>query len=88
MASLEQDIREKAREFGFVACGFTRADSVPDAGDHLLRWIEDGRHGAMEWFEARAHHRVAPAALWPDVRSVIALGMSYAPDSDPRERAT
>ena len=37
----------------------------------------------MEWMEARAHHRVAPTALWPEARSVIALGMSYAPASDP-----
>jgi epoxyqueuosine reductase len=37
----------------------------------------------MEWIEARAHQRIAPAALWPDARSAIALGMSYAPDRDP-----
>ncbi|QIL01862.1 tRNA epoxyqueuosine(34) reductase QueG [Sphingomonas sinipercae] len=87
MASLEQEIRDKARELGFVACGFARADAVPEAGANLLRWIEDGRHGSMEWFEARAHHRVAPTALWPEARSVIALGMSYAPDRDPRALA-
>ena len=34
--------------------------------------------------EARAHHRVSPLALWPEARSAIALGMSYAPASDPR----
>jgi len=33
--------------------------------------------------EARAHHRVSPLALWPGARSAIALGMSYAPASDP-----
>jgi epoxyqueuosine reductase QueG len=33
--------------------------------------------------EERAHHRESPAALWPEVRSVIALGMSYAPAVDP-----
>ena len=31
----------------------------------------------------RAHHRRGPQALWPEARSVIALGMSYAPASDP-----
>lgn len=37
----------------------------------------------MIWMEERAHHRVSPAGLWPEVRSVIALGMSYAPGHDP-----
>jgi len=83
MQTLEQEIRDHARELGFVACGFARAGAAPDAGPDLLRWIEDGRHGTMEWFEARAHHRVAPTALWPEAKSVIALGMSYAPDRDP-----
>jgi epoxyqueuosine reductase len=41
----------------------------------------------MEWMESRAHHRVSPNALWPEARSVIALGMSYAPQSDPLELA-
>jgi epoxyqueuosine reductase len=33
--------------------------------------------------EARAHQRVSPLALWPEAKSAIALGMSYAPASDP-----
>jgi epoxyqueuosine reductase len=37
----------------------------------------------MDWMEARAHHRASPLALWPDAKSAIALGMSYAPSSDP-----
>ena len=37
----------------------------------------------MIWMEERAHHRESPAGLWPEVRSVIALGMSYAPALDP-----
>ena len=33
--------------------------------------------------EERAHHRVSPLALWPEAKSAIALGMSYALASDP-----
>ncbi|WP_174292659.1 tRNA epoxyqueuosine(34) reductase QueG, partial [Sphingomonas bacterium] len=47
------------------------------------QWLDEGRHGDMIWMEERAHHRASPAALWPEVRSVIALGMSYAPAADP-----
>jgi epoxyqueuosine reductase len=37
----------------------------------------------MLWMAERAEQRSSPDALWPDVRSVIMLGMSYAPQTDP-----
>ena len=80
---LEEAIRSEARRLGFVACGFTRADSADGAGLELMRWLEAGHHGAMGWMEERAHHRVSPLALWPEAKSAIALGMSYAPATDP-----
>jgi epoxyqueuosine reductase len=81
--SLEEAIRSKARELGFVACGLARANAADAAGLELKRWLEAGHHGTMGWMEARAHHRVSPLALWPDAKSAIALGMSYAPAADP-----
>jgi epoxyqueuosine reductase len=80
---LEEAIRRKAAELGFVACGFARPDGVEDAGFELERWLEAGHHGTMEWMETRAHHRVSPLSLWPEAKSAIALGMSYAPAVDP-----
>jgi len=80
---LEEAIRSEATRLGFAACGFTRADAASDAGIDIKRWIEAGHHGTMGWMEARAHHRVSPLALWPEAKSAIALGMSYAPASDP-----
>jgi epoxyqueuosine reductase len=80
---LEEAIRAKAAELGFVACGFARADAADADGLNLRRWLDAGHHGTMGWMEERAHHRVSPLALWPDARSAIALGMSYAPASDP-----
>jgi epoxyqueuosine reductase len=81
--SLEEAIRTEAERLGFVACGFARADAADGAGLELKRWLEAGHHGTMGWMEARAHHRVSPLALWPEAKSAIALGMSYAPASDP-----
>jgi epoxyqueuosine reductase len=80
---LKEAIRAQAQELGFAACGFASADGHDTHGKGLMRWLGEGRHGTMEWMESRAHHRVAPKALWPDARSVIALGMSYAPNDDP-----
>jgi epoxyqueuosine reductase len=56
---------------------------VPEAKARLERFIADGAHGDMIWLETTAARRVSPDALWPDVRSVVMLGMNYGPDEDP-----
>jgi epoxyqueuosine reductase len=37
----------------------------------------------MHWLAETAERRGSPAVLWPEVRSVVMLGMNYAPESDP-----
>jgi epoxyqueuosine reductase len=37
----------------------------------------------MDWMEARREQRARPQALWPEARSLIMVGMSYAPKEDP-----
>ena len=84
---LEERIKAKAAELGFVVCGIARADAAPRTAERLKRWLADGAHGDMIWMETRAEERGSPAALWGEVRSVIALGMSYAPAEDPLKLA-
>ena len=74
---------QRAEQEGFVACGVAPADAAPESARRLREWLADGRHGTMIWMESRADERARPAALWPDVRSIVALGMSYAPGRDP-----
>jgi len=49
----------------------------------LEAWLADGMEGQMAWMAERLHHRRSPQGLWPEAQSVIALGMSYAPEGDP-----
>ena len=81
--SLHARLAAKATELGFAAFGVTDADAAPQAAERLRQWLAQGLHGDMIWMAERAHRRESPAALWPEVRSVIALGMSYAPARDP-----
>ncbi len=64
---------------------------MPEAKERLERFLAEGAHGDMVWMETTAARRGDPSALWPDVRSVIMLGMNYGPDHDPlailKERA-
>ena len=81
--SLQTRLAVKATELGFAACGVTRADAAPRTAARLHEWLGEGLHGDMIWMAERAHQRESPVALWPEVKSVIALGMSYAPATDP-----
>ena len=76
-------LKEKATELGFSAVGVARADAAPKAAARLREWLESGAHGEMIWMEERAAQRGSPTGLWPEAKSVIALGMSYAPAGDP-----
>src|SRR4051812_3276372 len=82
-ARLRDRLEAKARELGFCAFGVARADAAPQSGERLRRWLEEGAHGDMLWMAETADRRASPQRLWPEVRSVIALGMSYAPATDP-----
>ena len=81
-ASLTKALKDEALRLGFASVGIARADAF-DGRVQLGEWLEGGNHGTMEWMAARADQRGSCQALWPDARSVIALGMSYAPADDP-----
>ncbi len=81
--SLKQDLAAEARRLGFAACGIAAAAEDPLRAARLEGWLEAGMHGEMGWMADRLHHRRSPQGLWDEARSVIALGMSYAPRGDP-----
>ncbi len=81
--NLVNAVKDRAAAEGFAACGIAPATLAPEASARLHAWLSDGRHGDMIWMESRADERSDPQKLWPQVRSVIMLGMSYAPGHDP-----
>jgi epoxyqueuosine reductase len=76
-------IRDRALALGFHAIGFARAELGAEARERLAAFLAAGQHGSMGWMERRADERADPRALWPEARTVIALGLSYAPEGDP-----
>ncbi|MCB1453756.1 MAG: DUF1730 domain-containing protein, partial [Rhizobiaceae bacterium] len=83
-----------ARQAGLDAFGVASPANLPDISAKLTAFLEDGRHGTMGWMEETAERRAHPQTLWPEVRSVILLGMNYGPETDPlatlalKDRAT
>jgi len=76
-------IRDRALSLGFDAIGFCHAELGPEAHQRLTEFLSAGLHGDMGWLAGRAQQRSHPRALWREARSVIVLGVSYAPDDDP-----
>lgn len=82
---LKADIREHAIALGFDAVRVTAPDAIGEAGERLEAFLQAGREGDMTWLRTTADRRRDPAVLWPDARSIVMLGMSYAPEDDPLE---
>ncbi|WBV42139.1 tRNA epoxyqueuosine(34) reductase QueG [Pseudoroseomonas cervicalis] len=78
-------IRDEALRLGFDAVGFAPARLGPEVRARLDAFLAAGMQGEMGWLADRAEQRAHPQALWPEAVSVIALGMNYGPDHDPRD---
>ena len=82
-AELKLALSAEAGALGFDRLGTTGPDSIGDAGGHFHAFIEAGAHGDMDWLAANPERRADPRVLWPDVRSIVMLGVNYGPDEDP-----
>lgn len=80
---LKRAVVTRALAEGFSVARIASVDAIPDAPARLATWLAEGHHGEMSWMEERIAERSAPRRLWGEARSVVMLGMSYAPDSDP-----
>ncbi|MGF1622812.1 MAG: tRNA epoxyqueuosine(34) reductase QueG [Rhodomicrobiaceae bacterium] len=82
-AALKAELRRRARAEGFDVVGVTAPDGIGRAGERLAAFLERDFHGDMDWLAAHGGRRRDPRALWPDVRSIVMLGMNYGPEHDP-----
>ncbi|MDP3692690.1 tRNA epoxyqueuosine(34) reductase QueG [Bradyrhizobium sp.] len=80
---LKGALAREARALGFDCVGVTGPDSIAQAARHFRDFIAAGAHGDMEWLADRPERRADPRGLWPEVRSVIMLGVNYGPDRNP-----
>jgi epoxyqueuosine reductase len=81
--ALKRALVSRAGQLGFDIVRVAGPDSIPLAPERLRAWLEAGHHGSMEWMQETAGRRSDPRALWPEVRSVILLGLNYGPTEDP-----
>jgi epoxyqueuosine reductase len=83
-STLKQLVFSEAGAAGFAVARITSSSAVgAEPAERLAQFVADSRHGDMGWLAATAERRGHPLALWPEARSIVMLGMSYAPDDDP-----
>ena len=73
---MKEAIRQRARELGFDACGFTSA-LPPASAPQFQQWLAEGRHGDMTYLKRTANERVEPERVLDSAKSVIMLAASY-----------
>jgi epoxyqueuosine reductase len=82
--SLKQLVLAEARAAGFDVARVTTPAAVGSAvADRLEQFLREGRHGDMAWMATTAERRRHPLGMWPQARSIVMLGMNYAPKDDP-----
>lgn len=79
-AELTRAIKEEARRLGFPLAGVTTPDPPPH-GPAYEHWLAMGRHGSMAYLatERARQSRLDPRRLLPECRSILVLGIPYAP---------
>jgi epoxyqueuosine reductase len=82
-SALKEGLIHAARQQGFDVLGVTRPDAAPHAKARLERFLAEGQHGDMAWMASTAERRGDPRVLWPQVRSIIMLGLNYGGADDP-----
>jgi epoxyqueuosine reductase len=81
---LKQLVLAEAQAAGFAAARVTSPSAIgPELAERLAAFLRDCRHGDMAWMATTAERRGHPSALWPEARSIVMLGVSYAPEDDP-----
>lgn len=70
-------IEKEAYAVGFDAVGITAFSSRPEDDARLDQWIDEKRHGEMQYLENFKQRRMRFNQAFPEAQSVIVLGVNY-----------
>jgi epoxyqueuosine reductase len=82
-ADLKPALVAAAAALGFDALAVASPALAPHAQQGLMEFLAREFHGDMDWLATRPERRGDPRVLWPEVGSIVMLGVNYGPDNDP-----
>ncbi len=75
-----QLIKAEALRLGFMSCGVAKAGFLEEEAPRLERWLNQNRHGQMQYMENHFDKRLNPQLLVDGAQSVISLLLNYYPE--------
>jgi epoxyqueuosine reductase len=73
-------IKAEAKRLGFISCGISKAGFLEQEAPRLEAWLNDNRHGQMQYMENYFDKRLDPTLLVDGAKSVISLLLNYYPE--------
>lgn len=70
-------IFQQAIALGFSHCGFAKAEPLYEDAKRLEKWLQNNRHGKMQYMENYFDLRIDPSKLVPGAKTVITLLLNY-----------
>lgn len=70
-------IKQKASELGFSFCGISKAEFLEEEAPRLEQWLNEQKHGKMQYMENHFDKRLDPRLLVDDALSVISFLYNY-----------
>jgi epoxyqueuosine reductase len=65
-------------------CGVSKADFLTEEAPKLEKWLQEGKHGKMQYMENHFDMRLDPRLLVPSAKSVVSLIYNYFPSQTQR----
>src|SRR6056300_1627381 len=72
-------IKTEAKRLGFLSCGISKAAFLEDEAPRLEAWLNQNKHGKMQYMENHFDKRLDPTLLVEDSKSVVSLIYNYFP---------
>jgi len=70
-------VKTSAADAGFSFCGIAKAEKLENEARLLETWLQQNRHGNMQYMENYFDKRIDPTLLVPGAKSVISLMYNY-----------
>lgn len=74
------EIKEKAKEIGFDACGIAQVATADSEALFFDRWLKEGNQAGMAYMENHREIRLNPAGLVEGAKTVISVALNYYPE--------
>ena len=78
-------LKSEAKRLGFYDCGISKAEPLKKEADNLRQYLEENRHGEMQFMENYFEKRTDPGKLFDSAQSVISVIYNYFPKQIQKE---